>query len=262
MVWCQSRRYSNLSLLHQQYHIECVSACRARNGKGLLDVNYWRGTLNPRPTVDWYLDKVQKAIAQAVESSGEESNVTLLCHSAGGWLGRLYLNDYDRSKITRFVSLGSPHLPPPAGVIDQTRGILTFIDRTCPHAFHDEIQYITIAGKFLKGSTLLGKTGTFSERLVGAGYKQVCGSADVWGDGVVPLPSAHLQGAINITLDDVYHSPLGASRLSEDELASYTTSYMDSDDYDDDKIFVKPSSKHRRWYGCPSVLSTWVEYIG
>lgn len=24
-----------------------------RNAAGLLDVNYWRGTLEPRPTVDW-----------------------------------------------------------------------------------------------------------------------------------------------------------------------------------------------------------------
>ena len=24
-----------------------------RNAAGLLDINYWRGTLQPRPTVDW-----------------------------------------------------------------------------------------------------------------------------------------------------------------------------------------------------------------
>ena len=27
------------------------------------------------------------------------------------------------------------------------------------------------------------------------GYKQVCGFADVWGDGIIPLESAHLDGA-------------------------------------------------------------------
>ena len=26
----------------------------ARNAAGLTDVNWWRGTLSPRPTVDWY----------------------------------------------------------------------------------------------------------------------------------------------------------------------------------------------------------------
>ena len=24
-----------------------------RNAAGLVDINYWRGTLQPRPTVDW-----------------------------------------------------------------------------------------------------------------------------------------------------------------------------------------------------------------
>lgn len=45
---------------------------------------------------------------------------------AGGWLGRVYLLDFGTAGIDQFVSLGSPHLPPPAGVIDQTRGILTW----------------------------------------------------------------------------------------------------------------------------------------
>jgi hypothetical protein len=40
---------------------------------------------------------------------------------------------------------------------------------------------------------------------------QVCGDATAWGDGVVPVPSAHLEGAEQITLEGVYHSPLGAS---------------------------------------------------
>ncbi len=38
---------------------------------------------------------------------------------------------------------------------------------------------------------------------------QVCGEAEVWGDFIVPLPSAHLPGALNVDLDGVFHSPLG-----------------------------------------------------
>ncbi|KAK1386391.1 hypothetical protein POM88_024126 [Heracleum sosnowskyi] len=51
---------------------------------------------------------------------------------------------------------------------------------------------------------------TFRARFVGQGYKQICGQADVWGDGVVPEVSAHLEGALNISLDGVYHSPVGS----------------------------------------------------
>lgn len=60
---------------------------------------------------------------------------------------------------------------------------------------------------------------------------QVCGRADVWGDGVVPEVSAHLEGALNISFDGVYHSPVG----SDDE--------------------------QRPWYGSPAILKQWVHHL-
>lgn len=242
-------------LLHQEYdfNVQVTDVSRldwARNAKGLLDSNYWKGTLSPRPTVDWYLRRVDTAI----QTSRETSNgpITLLCHSAGGWLGRLYLRDFDRTGITRFVSLGSPHLPPPEGVVDQTRGILSHIQKTCPHAFHKDISYVTVAGKFVKGAELFGSSGRLSDRIVGAGYKQVCGCSKVEGDGVVPLPSAHLEGAIQVNLDAVFHSPLGATKL-------VSGTYMDSDDYDEGP--QSASERVRRWYGHPENLKLWVHHL-
>jgi hypothetical protein len=41
---------------------EIVAIARAdwlRNAAGLRDPNYWKGTLKPRPTVDWYLYRVR-----------------------------------------------------------------------------------------------------------------------------------------------------------------------------------------------------------
>ena len=38
---------------------------------------------------------------------------------------------------------------------------------------------------------------------------QVCGRAEVWGDFIVPQPAAHLEGADNVDLEGVFHSPLG-----------------------------------------------------
>lgn len=60
---------------------------------------------------------------------------------------------------------------------------------------------------------------------------QVCGQADVWGDGVVPEVSAHLEGAINISLDGVYHSPVGSDDAT------------------------------RPWYGSPDVLEQWIQHL-
>ena len=73
-----------------------------------------------------------------------------------------------------------------------------------------QIKYITIAGKFIKGAALSGP-GSLAEKFAGLGYQQVCGTNEVWGDGIIPLPSAHLEGAINLDLEGVYHSPLGST---------------------------------------------------
>ena len=52
-----------------------------RNAAGLTSLSYWQGTLEPRPTVDWYLGRIAEAVAEAKEVSGE-SKVTLCAHSA------------------------------------------------------------------------------------------------------------------------------------------------------------------------------------
>lgn len=62
-------------------------------------------------------------------------------------------------------------------------------------------------------------------------FEQVCGQADVWGDGVVPEVSAHLEGALNISLDGVYHSPVGSDDVS------------------------------RPWYGSPATVEKWIEHL-
>ena len=58
---------------------------------------------------------------------------------AGGWLARVFLLDFGTAGIDRLVTLGSPHLPPPPGVIDQTRGILTYVADACPGCHHNEV---------------------------------------------------------------------------------------------------------------------------
>eukprot|EP00892_Ulva_mutabilis_P010479 jgi/Ulvmu1/7803/UM004_0032.1 len=202
----------------------------ARNAAGLTDARYWQGTLSPRPTVDWYLNRIDRAL-KALKERGHTSPATMLTHSAGGWLGRVYLNDFGCQGVDRLVSLGSPHLPPAAGaagIVDQTRGILTFCEDNFPGCHHEEVKYVTVASQFIKG-VKWGDAGTWQQRIAGAGYKQVCGSADVWGDGIVPVPSAHLEGAINVDIEGAYHSPLGAS-------------------------------EDRTWYGDEEHIEKWIDY--
>lgn len=53
-----------------------------------------------------------------------------------------------------------------------------------------------VAGKWVKGAKLRGSGGTLAQKMVGLGYQQVCGDAEVWGDGITPLPAAHLKGEL------------------------------------------------------------------
>jgi hypothetical protein len=39
---------------------------------------------------------------------------------------------------------------------------------------------------------------------------KVCGETEVEGDFIVPIKTAHLEGALNINLEGAFHSPLGA----------------------------------------------------
>ncbi|WOL17404.1 hypothetical protein Cni_G26196 [Canna indica] len=266
--------YKDLSLtLKEGYGVPSVVAKVSRvdwlrNAAGLLDRNYWRGTLRPRPVVDWYLEGVDEAIAEAKQLLTDGGSISLIGHSAGGWLARLYLEEFGMSNISVLLTLGSPHLPPPKGlpgVIDQTRGLLDYVQKNCaPAVYTPELKYICIAGRYIHGARLFGNSSgpsynsiptpeeqnknklitnngnarsplaaapSLRARFIGQGYKQVCGQADVWGDGVVPEVSAHLEGALNISFDGVYHSPVG----SDDTL--------------------------RPWYGSPSVLEKWVHHL-
>ncbi|XP_020571765.1 uncharacterized protein LOC110018700 isoform X2 [Phalaenopsis equestris] len=222
-----------------------------RNAAGLVDSNYWRGTLSPRPVLNWYLERVVAAVAEAKKLCSEGGRIALIGHSAGGWLARVYMKEFG--------------WPPPkglAGVIDQTRGLLDYVEKHCaPAVYTSELKYVCIAGRYIRGaqfisnldsniiaqvdddrgaSVLVKKEGTVKStpvaptmraRFIGQGYKQVCGKADVWGDGVVPEMSAHLDGALNISLDGVYHSPVGSDELL------------------------------RPWYGSPSVVQQWIAHL-
>lgn len=200
-----------------------------RNAAGLVDINYWKGTLEPRPTVDWYLNSMTAAIEEAVEESGSDQ-VCLLAHSAGGWLARVWMLENGVEAVDTMITLGSPLQPPPEGVIDQTRGILTWVTANSPGAFHPEVRYVCLTGKFLEGRALGDGEAAWAERITGLGYKQVYGSAEVWGDGITPVPVGQLEGAECVELEGVYHSPLGAA-------------------------------EGRPWYGTPDVLEQWVDYI-
>jgi alpha-beta hydrolase superfamily lysophospholipase len=122
-----------------------------RNAAGLTKKSYWEGTLTPRPTVDWYLERISAAVTEVqAETQGP---VCLLAHSAGGWMARVWLAEFGSpDDVHSLVCLGSPLNPPPeeTDVLDQTRGILTYVNTNMPGAFHKDVNYVCVTGKFIE----------------------------------------------------------------------------------------------------------------
>ena len=201
--------------------------------RGLGDVGFLTGDAQPDgPAFMWYLRKAQEAVEQAVaarrseqgeqgEGSGPDARVVLLGHSAGGWLARALCEldaEWTRRHVRGIVSLGAPHLGPPPGVPDQVRGTVTNLNARAPgaHLRTDGLLYVTVASDRVRGDEAAAPGS--AAKIAYNSYRMICGNGDVAGDGVVPLVSAHLDGAdAQLTLD-CYHSinEAGTTRPTDD----------------------------------------------
>jgi len=167
--------------------------------------------------------KLERTVGEAMTLEGGR-RVTLVGHSSGGVMGRLYLSPEPfrghafrgQEKVGRLVTLGSPHL--------NVRGspMRRWVDRTYPGAFFaPRVSYTAVGSRAIQGRS----RGSMKERMAHLLYRQLCGDGTDWGDGLVPLLSARLEGARNLVLDGVAHAPVGG----------------------------------RRWYGSPDVVRAWWE---
>ncbi len=166
----------------------------------------WLPSVSP---VGWavLLRKLDRAVQAATQIS-PTGKVTLIGHSAGGVLARLYLSPrqfYGESfrgyqRVSHLITLGSPH---------HNRGGLTrggymarWIEQHYPGAaFAPLVRYTAVAGQSLRGDA----HGTPRERLASRTYRSISGRGAEWGDGLVPTSAALLRGAQHITLAGVAH---------------------------------------------------------
>ena len=153
------------------------------------------------------LRALDQVVREAVQSSGGR-RITLVGHSAGGVLGRLYLSpDPFRGesfsgleRVSRLITLGSPHRNASGAPLRR------WVDEQLPGAFFaPDVEYVTVAGKAVRGD----RRGGLKKRMVYGLYRNLCGDGEAWGDGLVPVPSALLEGALHVVLPDVSHAPLG-----------------------------------------------------
>lgn len=197
---------------------------------GALDLKFWQSDAAPtRPAFRWYLELVASEVKRIVEESESGAvKVVLVGHSAGGWLARASVGfgttevyperevmdsnvQVALDNVLGIVSLGAPHLPPPDGEMDMTRGALRITNELFPNSFHLSSGkfYVTVAGTAIVGEEQVRESVIEPTSVKGFAYnsyKAVCGDGNAIGDGVVPLEASHLDGAEQLTLENCFHS--------------------------------------------------------
>ena len=198
--------------------------------------SHLRDLLTPRSlglaSRSWVLSRLDDAVGELLEdkstSEAGTRRVSLVAHSAGGWLARAWLARFPPwaaagrrgcQYVRTLVTLGSPHHPPVpggggggGGPPDPTGGALNWVDTNFPGAFYAGVgvKYVCVAGQAVVGAA--GEASRGEKRSLAAyaatSYATVSGrSGDgVVGDGVVPLEWAQLDGAKQIILPGAFHS--------------------------------------------------------
>ena len=208
--------------------------------RGIWDIDFWRAQAPPtRPFFAWYLERIATSIQEMIvdndntnndddNNDDDDTKIVLVGHSAGGWLARAALgflaqncqddtiNNSNKciplDRILGIVTLGAPHQSPPPEIMDVTRGALRITNEQFPGAFyHDNnLFYITAIGNAIGGVKQEKRESIFAPRCPAdfaySSYEQVCGNGNTDGDGVVPISAAHLDNAIQLNLQGIFHS--------------------------------------------------------
>ncbi len=189
----------------------------------------WVPTLGGRPVTP-ILEQLDRTVKHILQQSNA-SQINLIGHSAGGWISRIYLGELPylgrgevqsslwqaHPQIGTLITLGTPHLSQERW----TRWNLDFVNNNYPGAFYKTVRYVCVAGKTIFGERRRGSWLAYSS------YQLTCGIGNTWGDGITPIEAAHLDGAENVVIEGVRHSPKSAGI----------------------------------WYGSPEVVESWVKYL-
>ena len=178
------------------------------------------------------LERLDQTVNQELDRTGA-TKVNIIAHSAAGWLSRIYLGDrpyYDkvwnaRAKVAKLICLGTPQRSLEPWAIRN----LGFVNDQYPHAFYDDIDYVCIAGKAVQGAKSLWQKSlgqSFSQWLAYSSYELTSGQGDAWGDGIIPIEAAYLDGATNLAIDGVYHSPRSGKWYGTQEVVDVWARYL------------------------------------
>ena len=150
------------------------------------------------------LEKVN-TIVKKLSNESPTSKVTLIGHSSGGMILRLYLSDLlfnrkiynGKNYANCLITLGSPNQAKRATYLRN------LVSSKLPGSFYSEnVNYISVAGELDLNGPNATKT---SHKLSKSSYQALNGSGTVTGDGLVPLESALLIGSKKIVIKETAH---------------------------------------------------------
>jgi len=169
----------------------------------------------------------------AVGASGGAGGVrvSLVAHSASGWISRILLGSSEpyggrtyaaAPRVRALVTLGTPHVSR-EGV---ARRNLEFVGRACAGA-PEGVALACVAGTGARGR----KVGGVVPDLAFQSYELTTGDGAGLGDGITPVAAAHaLAGAERVTVEGALHGP---------------------------KV-----ETGRIWYGSPAAVDAWEPFLG
>ncbi len=149
---------------------------------------------------------------RATLAAHRAQRLTIVAHSAGGVLARIYLGDRPYGprrlvyngfeRVSTLVTLGTPHSTSRRG---RQGGLnqIAFAQEQYPGAYWRFIRYVSVMGKGIFGDS----AGPPPERGAWQSYNLISGEGAQWGDGVVPLANGLLDGSRRVTLPGLRHDP-------------------------------------------------------
>lgn len=180
---------------------EAAAAAAAAAADGDRDGNGVSARAPPPATAAAVLGNDEGGAAQAGVVT---PRVHLVAHSAAGWIARHWLGAASRPPppVASLTTLGTPHVPPPAGALDQSRGLLASVAAAHPGAAVPGVRYLSVVGDAVTG----GAPGAgLAGWLAFASYAALGGGGGVPGDGVVSVAAADLGGGELRVLPGVTH---------------------------------------------------------
>ena len=189
---------------------------------------FFKGELRATPTLNFFFEAIDEAVEKVRRECGEDTEITFLGHSIGGWVMRAYLTERPdvRAKTSNICSLGSPNRSPPSGTvwaeIDQTRGLLKSVNSGWQE-LDERPPTLCVIGRGTQGGLRLpiwddevGRSTALEGVVAASSYLALCGNAFAVGDGLIPVEAATVEvegdgaaGVKTLEIEDCNHRSVG-----------------------------------------------------